>query len=1065
MNRKLSSLAVLTVVVSIFAMITVAFATPDVAYPAASSQVAIPWDVTIGDSVTLTASNTTGEVQWYKNTSSHTSNGTAILDATNATYTVDTSAAGTTYYYVEDNTGASVALKVVVHEAVIAPAVIKFGDYNDKNLFLWSHRSSESSLIQDGGKTVLKLQADGVDPNVTLYNLGVDIQPRPYFVAKVKSFDKDGVGDRLKFYHYFSTPDGKIMDDAGESDSNKWFVQASLTNAPSTGDPEWTYLEKASPSGQPFVPNNAVNITGGRFDFFDDCVSQDISDNYMYVEYIGYFESKEQFDKYVADGEKFKQPYGNTKTWNFVDDVTSTADFFGVDESTLTPGQGITLLADNGENATYLMTREKFDLSEFSAVKFYYDADANTTVTFRDGGKTFTMQLPADQSSAVFDFTNNQEWSDKFSALTIEVSNDITLESIVFFNTAREANSHEFVSNPPVEGETSVDYQDAIWWDFADTHMLYNVQPLNAIGQYSSTEARVNYTAKADGDVSLTYNPNGSARQFEASQYPFVEIGLDGTYAGTEAFVRFSTDAYDYSEPPFVINFTIPESNKNVEGADNTATKPFLVDLSSLAAIKRLDANYEGGEFVGNIQSFEIGFKDAAEGDVIAMEYIAFFETKTASRNFNGSVPTDPDVINKASWKSKEVLKNDYVTVDDLDLSADEVVFDMNDFARISRMALNELKRDYPTKTINVVGDGFKYVFRPANVKNNLRTWYYDLDVRDEKGFSGDIYRDVIKSLVTEGKYVAGIHFVQKFLKDTSFPFDGKFIYEVGSEYEGKYLTIYKYNVADKALDLVEYAVVSDGKISTSSLGGDIVIVDEDYQPSSEEIARLEAIKVFEETPWNAIIFDYSKGADASLVFAANNAKIETLSEGNVTFKRATSTTPSLRIEATFSPTPSFEASEYPVVVTKYRTSTKMSGSVDNYVITSFYADTAESPNYNGYKYFRTGAWYALSSVFTKNTDWNTKIIDYTNKSTMVASGIPVNSDHFEGGGDNLSSHAAYPFKGSLYTYRLDFNVGSIGTYVDFAYVAFFKTEEEARKYVEARDIVESYAAQQEENA
>lgn len=1045
MNRRISFLTVLAVIAAIFAMTTVVLADAPVATLGGNV------DVYVGDEIT--ASVTAGTViQWYKN-------GNAISGATREVLVHTVASEGASYFYATVDGVKSNTIKVVAEKKILytaEPIIFDFGD----DVFRANSVTGVGSTLSteydaELGKMVLKAVTTKKDTNITFKNLGVDFTTYKYVAYRIKSpYEEIGDSEWLVYNFYDS------MTKPTYSTGKNYYMNYYYDYYPKYTANEWVFI-----SGNLFdddANDKYSTYNGGRVDFYNDAKA--VGDE-MHFDHMAFFATEADRNAYIASLTKTFTP--SYKSWNFANDNAFAADFF-MDEAEVVDG-GIKLAADTSYNLS-LMTRDKFDLSKYSIVKVFYSGDVTEPkLVLTNNGTEY--EIPYNGEDGYADLTN--AWDGEFSNISIKSTEDVTIFAIVFFETKADVNQYDItndikectcdescacggVCERSCQCVTEAEYEDAIWWNFADTRVKNNVQPLNATVKYNAvtddTKAYTEYTAKKDGDVTLTYNDTNmiSSHRFVAEEYPFVVIGYNGSYTGTEAFIEFTTG---YNKEPVTVSFAIDDENlKTANGY-----KMIELNLSSLGAMKMIDENVSA-EFRGVINSVELGFKDAKAGETIDIAYIVFFNDEVQAGLFDGKVILPPSESVAGSWVSKSKVKSEYIKVKDLDMEAEKVQFNLSDYSRISRLTLNELKRDYANTLITANGEGYRYEFYPSKVSSDMKTWYYDLDAHFEAGFSGDIYRETIKSLVTEeiGTYLGGVHFVQKFVKDTSFPFSGKFIFEIGEELEGKHLDIYKYDPATNTIALAEHAPVKNGMMTITTLGGDIAIVDSNYQPGEDELARA-AIETLESTAWDAHIWDFSADGDTLVEYKATNAKVETKKENGITYKRTTSTTEDQRIEAVFTPAKPFEASEYPVMLVKYRTSANMQGSVANYISTSFYEQSSGGDDYNGYAWLKNASYYSATDVYSKSTNWTTKLINYTDMASMKASGLPVSIEHIENGGAKIASGTAYPFKGELKFYRLDFNVGPVGTVVDFAYVAFFKTEEEAKKYMDARNAVDNY--------
>lgn len=1072
MNRKFSFLAVLTVIVAIFAVTSMVLAdAPVVTRPDGSAA-----EVNQGEATALVV--TAGEtIQWYK---ADTSNGDGVAvvddDEDDTTLNVDTSVVGTAFYYAEVDGVKSNAMKVTVFELRDDPIVYRFDSQEAINTYAADYNSTLSLAVDpETGKNTMKSLSTAADCGVTL-KCNVDMLKYPYMVIKMKSYRT--TSDRAHMFHIY-----ECLDPANSvkgADANFAKTIYDVPAAPAEGEPSWGFAKTTLKPGSNGIKEDAITYLGGRFDFFN---SNDAVPNqdYVLIDYFAFFTSEAQRDEFLLT-EEVELPEVESKNWEFANDKAFAADFF-VDDVTVTD-DGVALVEDT-EYATALMSRNKFDLATYSVIKVFYNGVSGVTkpkLTLSDGDNVLAeFPLPKGSDYVTIDLTDDDAWKGEFSELVISSTKNVNISAIAFFKSKRDAATYtaeaEFVEctcdencacgGPEncVDGCTCIKdagYEDAIWWDFTDTAHYNRIHIENATPEYiaaaptAGTRAVVAYTAKEDGDVVLTYNSVNmkQAHKVDAAEYPFVVIGYNGNMASTDAYIEFTTD---YSDVPVRLDFSLDDANIAV-GADADGNNKLELDLSSLTAIKAINPNATE-EFRGNLTSFVLGFVDAAAGDTIEMAYVVFFADRGQSQRYEGDVIVPPAASIVGSWKSKHVIKEEYITLDDLDMTAEKVEFSLEDYSRISRLTLNELKRDYPKTLITVNGTGYRYEFYPNNVKSELKTWYYDFDAHFEAGFSGDVYREAVKNLVTEevGTYLGGIHFIQKFVKDTSFPFTGKFIFEVGTDLNDKYLDIYKYDPATNTIALAERAPVKDGMLTITTFGGDIAIVDSGYQPSEEELARAAAIETLENTVWDALIYDFNADADALMTFKVANANVTTKTENGVTFKSASSAKEGTRMEVVFQPNTTFETSEYPVMLVKYKTSSNLQGSVNNYISTEYYTSTAGGDNYNGYTWFKDASYYNATAIYAKSTKWTTKLINYTDMASMKASGLPVSAEHVDGGGAKIPSGAAYPFKGNMKFYRLDFNVGPVGTVVDFAYIAFFKTEEEAKKYMDARTAVDEF--------
>lgn len=1053
MNQKLTFLAVLAVIVTMFAVTGMVLA--DDLLPVTLSG---EWEVYVNDiAPTLTVSAEEGAaIQWYVDTDSDSKDGTPIDGANQVTYTVNTSAenVGVNFYYAIVNGKASEAKKVGVSVKSVEPIIFRFDNQGaiDKHIANTGTATFELAVDAETQKNVLKLTSISGDCFVRVRELNVPLDTYKFVAYKIKPGSDMGAKGVFMHHGYNRTeaidrngaiaydPDNwgffgsALVSPNGVMETNKWqFVVSDNLVSPKDKIyivfPDWDTSEKT--------------YYGGRFDFINNAAGPG---EVMYVEYIAFFDSKESFEAYKNAGEEITQPDMDMKAMEFKNKPSFALDFFPNNSDAVT-NEGVQFKADQ-EYVAALMSRNKFDLDTYSVVKVL-GAQSGTLTFINNGEEIGTVDL----EEGVADFTGKENWTGEFVDLKIKTSEDVTITSIAFLKSKSDAAKYvgELKETEGGDGASEIKYTDAKWWSFEDSHTYYNVVPVNATSKFVS-DTHSSYTVKQDGNVSLSYRDVNmkSLHKFETSSNPFIRISYkynSKNFNDAKAYIKFST-AYRPGEI-IEVNFNLKDwTTVNPEGFDMLA-----LDFSSFASINLIDTENDiSGEFRGEIESFEFGIVDAKADEVLDVKCIVFFEEKAKANVFDGEVMFPPVALITGAWAPQDVIKNEYITIDELDTTEETVEFNIADYSRISRLTLNKLKKEHPNTTVDIIGDGYRYQFNSNLVKNELKTWYYDLDAYFAPGFSGDVYRDTVKGLIAEDEYITGIHFVHKFMKSTDFPFNGKMIVDVAEDYEGKCIDIYKYNPATNTVAIVERAIVKDGKLEITELGGDMALAYSGYQLSQEEIERTAAIKAYQNTIWEGLIHDFSKDGDATMSFDANNAIVETKSEDGVTYKRAT-TNSTNRMETVFKPVSSFETSEYPVVVVKYRTSSNMSGSASNYVSTDFYT----SDSSRGYEWYTEAAYYNAGGAYHKSTKWTTKVINYTDRAGMSSSGITVSEEWIDKEGAKRNGGQAFPFKGKLNYYRLDFAPGAAGVSFDVAYIAFFKTADEANRYVEARELAEKY--------
>jgi len=930
-------------------------------------------------------------------------------------------------------------IRVFACEEINPPVVYYAGDlYN----LLAADETSTTQLVNDG--TALELTVANGDPHATIKGMNVDLTVYKYYAFKYKI--TSGGANSMAPFHFFT---GNGVNNPGANGS--YYDSLSISSAPNF---QVTSKQIDLVTEEP----RATVYTGMRLDFFNGG-SFTIGDK-MELEYIGFFTDAAQMNEFIQAGEQVIVPEPEGKFWQFADDADFTSELFA--NATYVDGVGAKL----GAGTTYLAnikTRDKFDLDKYAVVKIFYTAaeDANLTV-YNDGSIALNETLPAASGEATFDFRTL--WNGEFGKLEFVSDKEITIGAIGFFTNEKAAELYDGSAEIPTAGG-ALEYEGAIWWNFADMSIFYKLQAINLDKKFNEIENAPNtitLTAQNDGAAKFSYSKihmYGGATINAAEKYPYITIGYDSAaLAGKPAYIKFKSELYP---DPVTVNFTWPaalDDNYNGclmnVGTDNNGYTKLFINFASLANLQAIDPSALS-EWRGSIEYVEIGVDNLTAGDEVEIAYINFFEFATHAQSFDGKIILDPESLVTAKWSTKSRVIAEYVTVDDLDLEAEEIKFSVADYSRISRFTLTELKKNYPSKKVIVDGDVYDLEFYPKNVSDDMLTWYYDLEVSFDGTNSGDVYRETVKNLITEneGEYITGVYFLQKFVNDRAMPFKGKLVYEIGEAFNDKYLDIYKYDYREGTVALVERAPVKDGKITITTLGGDLAIVDSGYQPSEEELKRAEAIDVYENTPWNALIFDFGESSGAGLTVKANNAEIKDLTKSGVTYKSIISTKEGQRIELKLQPVSQFEASDYPVVIVKYKTSVNLSGSVNNYVTTDYYAGGT------GYEWFSNATYYAATGAYTIAPTWTAKMIDYTNGDTMKASGLAINGTYTEGKTSNGS--VDYPFKGMLSEYRLDFNVGPVGTTIDIAYVAFFKTADEAKQYLEARNVIEGFAAEE----
>jgi len=1052
MNRKLTFLTVLMVIVAIFAVTSMVLADELLPVNITAEEVYVG----SADTVLSVEAPEEATIQWFKEVYGSGVTAQPIAGATAADYTLtadDTAKVGLNLFYATVNGAKSELIKITVVKAPYVytkdPAIFRFDSETKMNDHTGSAANSEKSIatLDDCKKVLMVKHTTGSnDVNVYFTNLAVPVADYKIAVYKVMPMIE---GSRsVVLYPTYDDKNGAYNPGSGYFQKNLGYTGA---------NGQWQYIVdediKHLDGGvmSDGFPNGPVLFNGGRFDYYND--SPGVG-SVMYIESVMFFATQQDCDEYIAKDSANNVPEQpdnlDMVAWEFKNDPAFAATF--LPDTDVTDGAN---LKAGVKTTTSLMSRNKFDLDMYSVVKVL-GADEGT-VTFFDGetelGKINLAEGNVANFSNKADFPN---WKGEFTNLKIEASQDMTVTAIAFFVSEENAKLYtakayfcdECGQAPCVCPTKPLKYEDAIWWNFADTWTTDNMSPVNAsvdyVGVTDEDIAHGKYTAKADGEIKLEYNEVNmkAAHKLDTAEYPFIKIGYK--YSGAapaKAYIKFTTD-----RSAATVNFDLVKTD-----VDNKGYDVISLDFSSLTSLQAID-DAVTDEFRGALDKFEFGIVDAKAGDVLDMAYILFFKDDGQANEFKGEQKLPPQTFIPASWAVKDTIKNEYVTLADLDMTADNIEFKIEDYSRISRITLNELKKYHANKVISILGNGYKYQFNTSHVKPELKTWYYDLDAYFAAGFSGDVYRETIKELITEGEYIVGVHFVHKFVKNTDFPFVGKLILDMPEELEGKYLDVYKYDPRTNTVAITERAPVKEGKVSIGTLGGDIAIVNSGYQPTAEEIARAEAYETYENTAWDVKLYDFGADADSKLTYKANNAIVETLTENGVTFKRATSAS-TTRIESVFTFTETFEASEYPVMVIKYKTSGNYSTSAANYVSTDFYtADTTRGYTWlGGYSYYSTG------SIFEKSTGWKTRVINYTNLESMKASGLGVSEEWNEAPGSKRSGGQAFPFKGNMVAYRLDFSTGAAGVSVDMAYIAFFKTEEEARKYVEARTKIEEY--------
>lgn len=1022
MNRKLSFLAVLTVIVAIFAVTSLVFAAPEV------TRVDTASEFVTGTTTSLTVTSGSS-IQWYKSETSDGANPVAVGTRDDATLTL-TVEEGSFFYFAEVDGETSDIVKVSGYTAKHLPLVFNFSD--DTHIEKDGSGDLEFVYDDDVKATVAKVTATSTDPHVVTKDLEIDLSVYKTILVKWKPM----VAKAPYMFHAY--------------DGNKSAVSiGGAYPGTSFGNPTAGIWQTFSYGSAANMIGSHKTYSGGRFDYYNN--SPAVGD-VAYIQYMAAFTDNAQMNEFLLT-EKVEKNVIDGKFFEFDDDASLAAEF--LPDADYVADEGVTF--DSFESyEVFLKSRDKFDLATYSVVKFNYSTafDAVLTLTYTDAnGVSHDKEINLDKSkkSVVVDFTDDADWKGEFVTLSFMTDKIVTVSSIGFVKTQYDANVYDGDQNTPVSASGDLEFESAIWWNMADSSIKSSVQIVNGSAKFNTnTDSGLNtvtFTAKNDGNMSFTYNKNSmaSTHRFETSEYPYVVFGYNtDDLNGANAYIKYWTDMYD---EPTTVNFTFGTADAPVlASVDEHGFSQFMLDFSSLAAIRSIDST-AANEFRGSLEGLEVGFTSEA-GDEIEIAYIVFFADNGQAQRFDGNVVLPPASLVPGTWTSKNVIKSEYITVDDMDLSGAIVEFDISKYSRISRIALQDLKKNYGAKKIVVNGDGYYYEFYPKNVLTNLETWYYDLEVDFNEKNSGDVYRSKIKSLVTEGDYIGGAYFVQKFMKDRSLPFRGKLYYEIGEEYNGKYIDVYTYDPSNNALVLSEHAPVTDGKLVLSTLGGDLAFVDNDYEPTEEELAYAAAVDAYENTQWDAYI--YNAG---DINFKANNADVTMMTETGITFNRVSSTTADTRVE-TFYYTDAFEASEYPVVVIKYKTGS-LPGTVNNYLSTDFYTESMNSDNYAGYTWYKAAAWYSAGNALGMAADWTTKIVNYTDLASMKASGLNVSGEWVDGAGSDRNS-VAYPFKGTMEYYRIDYNINAVGTKIDVAYIAFFKTEEEAKKYVEARDTIEN---------
>ncbi len=1030
MNRKLSFLAVLTVIVAIFAVTSLVFAAPAITRADSTAE------FVVGKTATLTVTSGSS-IQWYKSEASDGSSPVAVGTRNSDTLTI-TVDEGSFFYFAEVDGVESDIVKVTGYNPVTTPLVLNFSD----DTYIEEDSSADLTFEYDDevNATVAKVVAKTGDPHVVMKNFGVDMSI--YKMMAIK-FKPSKISDNPYMFHAYNGTKGAV--------SLPIFGGYPGTSLPSIGNKAWQVMSYSIPEKE-----GLHTYSGGRFDFYNG--SPAVGDS-MYIQYIAAFTDAEQMKNFLNTETVAKTPIDG-KFFEFDDDANLAQDF--LPDAGYTKDAGVNFDSFTDYTA-YLKSMDKFDLAKYSVVKINYTAtaDAVLSLTYKDlSGNTITkdIDLPASAKSAVADFTDDADWKGEFVELSFQSDSAVTISSIGFVKTNYDAKRYDGNEKTPVSATTEIEYDSAIWWNFADTNILHNIIVVNGDKKFNTNTASglntVTLTAEAAGNLSFTYRKAvmSPEHRFEASEYPYVILGYkSASLEGKKAYIKFWTDRND---APTTVSFVLDGATAPLLLAtDDNGYNQLGLNLSSLASIKAIDAT-AANEFRGEVDAIEFGF-EANAGDEIEIAYISFFNDSLQANKFDGDVIVPPQSITSATWKSRSVVKAEYITVRDMDLSEAVVNFDISDYSRISRITLQDLKRDYGAKKIVANGKDYYYEFYPKSVLTNLKTWYYDLEVDFNEKRGSDVYRSIIKDLVADGEigeYVGGAHFVQKFMKDRSLPFRGKLYYTMGEEFEGKYIDVYTYDPEANALVLSEHAPVTNGKLVLSTLGGDLAFVDSGYAPSEEELAHAAAIEAYENTPWDAYI--YNAG---DIKYTANNANVSTITENGITFTRTSSTSAENRVETIFYPD-AFEASEYPVVVIKYKTGT-LTGAVNNYVSTDFYTGSQSSDNFAGYTWFKAGAWYSAGNVYGQSADWVTKVVDYTDKASMNASGFSIGADWVDGAGADRNA-VAYPFKGIMNYFRIDYNMSAANTNIDVAYIAFFKTAEEAKKYAEARDIVENVEVQ-----
>ncbi|MBQ9941226.1 MAG: hypothetical protein IJO74_06790 [Clostridia bacterium] len=1053
MSKKLSFVALLMVIVTLFAMTAMVSAAGEVVLTRTQGDPEMNVESTYPTVITLTNS-INGTIEWYKKAASDR-NGLKLQE-TGTTLTISSYTEGTDFYYAVVTTDTndkfvSNEIKVTGYVEIVKPIVWDAEDL----MSVITSGDAPVSLIPGGGEngvdSAVRTTILGNNPSLWFSGIDIDLTKTPLMVRKYRWISGDHAGG---YFHVATNgrefPTSTFL--ASEElplPMNKWEERvndfsAILSNTDHTlNDLRWDY----------------ANYGGGS------------SNANIEIEYIGFFADGNQYAEWRANRTPGSElPELDVKAWEFVDEddaatpdvdesingVNFTNDFFG---GMVAYENGAKLLA-NTDYLAFIKTKDKFDLNRYSVVKVLYNAVQDTKLSlFEDGVKVGEIELKANKNEAIVDFTDDANMPANFNKLSIKADKDVTISSIAFLINNADAAAYKlgYASFPGVSG--TIEYDDAIWWNFADIDLFYVLQPENGdvefnAGDNISGPDTITVTAKQDGAVTLSLTDihlKSAQRLEDVASFPYISVAYSGdVLAGKPAYIKFKPEG----QAAVTVNFTWPAvgavtpiSNEAV----NYGLNKMVLDFSSANAIALIDHS-ANAEWTGNIENVEIGIGGLSANDAFTLSSVNFFEFADQSTAFDGTVAQPPKV--SATWKVVTKVMTDYITIEQIDIEADQIEYAIDSNSRISRIALTELRDEIPGKLITLKADGYFYEFYPKNLLDNAATWYYDLEVAFDGSKDFTTNHKAISELAAEkeGEVVSSVYFRHKFVRDRSMPFKGKFGFEVGEEYNDKYLDVYKYNQRDNLLELVEHAPVVNGVAKMRSIGGEYVIMDSGYEPSEDELKYYEALEVYENTEWNFIKFDYSDASGNDIAFTSTNSEVTKNEENGVVFYRVKNIGGGLGIRITPSGAAMLELSEHPVLVFTYRTNKEYS----NNGIACYYETDFYQKNNVGYEWYKQAAYYDSSAAFKKtNEEWKNIVIDYSSPAAMKKSGLNV-SDSWNG--QSNAGIAPYDFKGSFRYLRFDFP-DKVNATFDLASILFFTNGDEARSYVESKEIVEKYEA------